>query len=557
MSKKHLYTFLPLIAIIFIFPIKMYAATPSIFCQTIYTPNDSQKDIWEGGTLRIKNSFIMDNSEITYNPLLSQTVDFKISWSIPEGISSNNFINSIKNDSTIELGNQIVELDKSAFTIDKDTVTYTFSKNEFDFWALLKWLASLIFNSEIVIKTNLLLDVNLLSEDFEFDKSKDHIVTRGKLPPNLNKELSVTIYFYNRKNIKTLNYTSGVPTWNSYISPWNQKIAGSLNNGKEDDTQLDGTTEVNGISHILKGNNFKNRVVDVPISVEINPSEYFRVVNLYEKETLISDFEVSEPSISDKLFEINGIKHLVRTSNYQYFVNDLSPVDIKFNQETTLDFILDTIPTKLADKEEIKLKGKIESEGDINQYYFKVNGEEKQKINNLSTEKGVFFTTIEGLDAGVYEITVGIVNEYSLEKEISFPLEFFKEELSINSISPDIHFGTHKIPNTGDKFYNELPFFIKILDTYQKEKNWRLAAKLNKPLQTDEADFLPAEIYLNKNKIDESLTTIFINNKINNGITEPIKFEENEGFYLHMNSSNVKTYETYHGTLQFVIQIGP
>lgn len=552
-----------MLAIFIIFlskPAVVEAAT--ITGEISYAPENQSIDPWNGGEVVITNSYKMYNNEISFNPMFSQTVDFQITWDVPNEITGQKFVNSIKNGSILDIGNQRIPLSPSSFTFSGNTVTYRFSKNDFDFWALLRWLASLIFNPEIAINTNLILDVTTLSDNFESDNSVNKVVTSGKLPPNPQNKLSFTTRFYDRSGTNTAYHNMEIGTWSSYISPWNAVIANGVN-GKNDDTQINGTTEVVGIQRVLNGATYKNREVHLSIDSTINPQDYSRVVNLYDKIAVPAATQIDKLGTTDDFFERDGKKYLVRTTSYQYSGNVqgvmLSPVPLIFKQETFLNATLDPLQQEFSENETVSLTGSVESEDENNHYYYKINGGESQSLTNHSEDKKRYSLDITGLSAGTYEITLGVTNKYSLVKELTFSLNIIKEEAKVTHVTKEIDFGKHKIPHPGDRLYSKLPFSIQIVNTYRNNGIWKLDVKIDKVMQTSDGLALPADIFMEQEgkepiRLGNDFSTI---HEIGKGITTPINFKQEEGLFLRMNSSNVRTNDGYTGSLLFVLQAGP
>ncbi|WP_368545483.1 hypothetical protein [Enterococcus faecalis] len=547
----------------FLFPIKSYAINSG--GTVTYIPENIQKDPWEGGNITLEDSYIVRNNDISYNPILSRTVDFKIVWTSPEGITGQQMAQSIADGSTIEIGNQIVPIDKHSFSYSEDTITYQFNKSGFNFLALLRWLASLVLNPELTIKTKLILDVNSLSQNYEVDKSLSKVVTSNKLPPNRQKILIFSSSFYDRNEQKILNHSVDLPTWDSYISPWNKQQANSQINGKPDDTQTDNTTEVLGINRVLKGENYLNRVVQAPITETININDYTRVVNLYTKNIVNSFVQADSKIISEDFYEENNVPHFIRTTSYTFTGNDgqttLSPVQMLVKQGTFLNLSLNSIPEQLSEYQPFEVTGEIESEGVENKYYYKIDDEQRVPVENRGKDQELKIE-VEGLPAGKHQIVVGVSNEYDLMKEVQFNVNVANEEVKIISVTPDINFGRHSIPRPYDKLYNEKAFFIQVLDSYLTEKNWVLSAKIDQEMRTASNSILPADIYIKRNdkeniKLTKDFVPIYINEKINGGVITPIDFEQNKGIFLEMKSANVKTKEPYYGSIQFVINLGP
>lgn len=548
---------------IFSFPSNSYAISSN--GKVTYTPENLQQDPWKGGVVTLEDNYTVNNSDISYNPILSQTIDFKIVWVTPEGISGQQMAQSLTNHSTIEIGNQIVPIDKRLLSYSGNTITYTFNKSGFDFWALLKWLASLLFNPELTIKTRLVLDVNALSKDNEADKSVSKVVTNNKLPPNRLKRLQFSSQFYNRKQQNILNHSTELTTWNSYISPWNVQQANGEVNGKQDDTQTDGTTEVVGINRILNGENYLTRTIQVPITETINPNQYMRVINLYTKTPVTPFLQADSQVISEDIYEENAIPYFSRTTRYTFKGTDgqinLSPVQMLVHQKTFLNLTLQTFPEQLQVNQPFEVTGKVESEGTNDAYYYKIDTGNRVITENKGKNKEVKIE-IEGLSEGKHQITVGVNNEYGLIKEEQFTVNVINEEVKLTSITKEINFGQHPIPKPGDQLFNQNAFSIQVIDTYLSEKNWVLSAKIEKVMQTETQSYLPADLYIegeNKEiiKLSNDFAPIFINDRRNNGLTKPIDFKPNQGLFLKMNSANVKTKEAYRGSIQFVLNLGP
>lgn len=554
--------FFVLIAI-FLFPSTSYAISSNGLVN--YTPENLQQDPWKGGFVTLEDDYTVNNNDISYNPILSQTIDFKIVWNPPEGISGKQMVQSLTNSSTIEIGSQIVSIDQRSLSYSANTVTYTFNKSKFDFWALLKWLASLFLSPELTIKTRLVLDVNVLSKSYEADKTFGKVLTNNKLPPNRQKKLQFSSHFYDRRQLNILNHSTELPTWNSYISPWSARQANGEINGKMDDTQTDGTTEVVGVNRVLNGENYLNRMIQLPITETINPNEYMRIINLYTKATVTPFLQADSQTISEDIYEKDGIPHFKRITSYSFKGIDgqtkLSPVPIVFRQETFLNLSLQAFPKQLQVNQPFEVTGKIETEGINHTYYYKIDAGKRVIVKNEGKNKEIKLE-IEGLGEGRHQITVGVNNEYGLTKEKQFNVNVVNEEVKFASITQEINFGKHSIPQPDDKLFNENAFSIQVLDTYLSKQNWVLSAKIDKEMQTETKALLPANLYIEgKNKeiigLNKNFVPIFTNENRNNGITNPIDFKPNQGLFLKMNSANVKTKETYRGSIQFVLHLGP
>lgn len=454
---------------IFLFPSNSYAISSN--GEVTYTPENLQQDPWKGGVVTLEDYYTVNKNDISH--ILSKTIDFKIVWRTPEGVSGQQMVQSLTNP-TIEIGDQIVPIDKSLLSYSENTLTYTFNKGDgFNFWALFKWIASHIFKTELTIKTRLVLDVNELSKNNEADKSVSKVVTNNKLPPNRQKRLQFSSQFYNEEQQNILNHSTELTTWNSYISPWNAQQANGEVNGKQDDTQIDGTTEVVGVNKVLNGENYLTRTIQVPITETINPNEYMRVINLYTKTPVTPFLQADSQVISEDICEENAIPYFSRTTSYTfkgtYGHTNLSPVQMLVHQKTFLNLALQTFPEQLQVNQPFEVTGKVESEGTNHTYYYKIDAGKRVITENKGKNKEVKME-IEGLTEGKHQITVGVNNEYGLTKEEQFTVNVINEEVKLISITKEINFGQHPIPEPRDQLFNQNAFSVQVIDTYLSEK---------------------------------------------------------------------------------------
>lgn len=134
----------------------------------IYTPEKSPEgDPLKGGALAINQKFSVPGTEVFYNALLTYHVGFKITWTVPEGITPQQFINALDmNNTSIWLGNNKLEISRDSFEINAEgKIEYEDSSNSFELFSIIRYLWSLVFGRGTAeIWSYLHLDVNKLSE---------------------------------------------------------------------------------------------------------------------------------------------------------------------------------------------------------------------------------------------------------------------------------------------------------------------------------------------------------------------------------------------------------
>ena len=415
----------------------------------IYTPEKSPEgDPLKGGALAINQKFSVPGTEVFYNALLTYHVGFKITWTVPEGITPQQFINALDmNNTSIWLGNNKLEISRDSFEINAEgKIEYEDSSNSFELFSIIRYLWSLVFGRGTAeIWSYLHLDVNKLSENNPNDFSIGKIVTEGKLPPNQTNELSSTVTLYGLKDILLRTNRLSTDTWSNYISPWSAEKANSEENGKKDDTQVDGSTEVLGINRVLKGSDYKNRTVEIPITEKINPLEYIRVVNLFTKQVVTNvPVTIDSPAVKDDIDKQGNTSFLNRSTTYYYRGDQLlSPVPIHFLQKSHLKLVVNG-GGNYSEKEEIPLKGMVETEGETVHYFYRVDQGEELPLENKSNNPKQLGAIVPGLTAGDHTITIKAVNEFGLYNTAEVRVTVYSGQLSLYSVPNRINFGETK-----------------------------------------------------------------------------------------------------------------
>lgn len=419
----------------------------------IYTPEKSPEgDPLKGGALAINQKFSVPGTEVSYYAFLKYHVDFKITWTVPEGITPQQFINALDmNNTSIWLGNNKLEISRDSFEINAEgKIEYKASSNSFELFSIIKYLWSLVFGRGTAeIWSYLHLDVNKLSENNPNDFSIGKIVTEGKLPPNQTNELSSTVTLYSLKyglkDILLRTNRLSTDTWSNYISPWSAEKANSEENGKKDDTQVDGSTEVLGINRVLKGSDYKNRTVEIPITEKINPLEYIRVVNLFTKQVVPNvPVTIDSPAVKDDIDKQGNTSFLNRSTTYYYRGDQLlSPVPIHFLQKSHLKLVVNG-GGNYSEKEEIPLKGMVETEGETVHYFYRVDQGEELPLENKSNNPKQLGAIVPGLTAGDHTITIKAVNEFGLYNTAEVRVTVYSGQLSLYSVPNRINFGETK-----------------------------------------------------------------------------------------------------------------
>ena len=415
----------------------------------IYTPEKSPEgDPLKGGALAINQKFSVPGTEVFYNALLTYHVGFKITWTVPEGITPQQFINALDmNNTSIWLGNNKLEISRDSFEINAEgKIEYEDSSNSFELFSIIRYLWSLVFGRGTAeIWSYLHLDVNKLSENNPNDFSIGKIVTEGKLPPNQTNELSSTVTLYGLKDILLRTNRLSTDTWSNYISPWSAEKANSEENGKKDDTQVDGSTEVLGINRVLKGSDYKNRTVEIPITEKINPLEYIRVVNLFTKQVVTNvPVTIDSPAVKDDIDKQGNTSFLNRSTTYYYRGDPLlSPVPIHFLQKSHLKLVVNG-GGNYSEKEEIPLKGMVETEGETVHYFYRVDQGEELPLENKSNNPKQLGAIVPGLTAGDHTITIKAVNEFGLYNTAEVRVTVYSGQLSLYSVPNRINFGETK-----------------------------------------------------------------------------------------------------------------
>ncbi|MBZ1509561.1 hypothetical protein [Leuconostoc mesenteroides] len=415
----------------------------------IYTPEKSPEgDPLKGGALAINQKFSVPGTEVSYNDLFTYHVGFKITWTVPEGITPQQFINALDmNNTSIWLGNNKLEISRDSFEINAEgKIEYKASSNSFELFLIFRYLWSLVFGRGTAeIWSYLYLDVNKLSENNPNDFSIGKIVTEGKLPPNQTNELSSTVTLYGLKDILLRTNRLSTDTWSNYISPWSAEKANSEENGKKDDTQVDGSTEVLGINRVLKGSDYKNRTVEIPITEKINPLEYIRVVNLFTKQVVTNvPVTIDSPAVKDDIDKQGNTSFLNRSTTYYYRGDQLlSPVPIHFLQKSHLKLVVNG-GGNYSEKEEIPLKGMVETEGETVHYFYRVDQGEELPLENKSNNPKQLGAIVPGLTAGDHTITIKAVNEFGLYNTAEVRVTVYSGQLSLYSVPNRINFGETK-----------------------------------------------------------------------------------------------------------------
>lgn len=453
----------------------------------IYTPSDNvEKDRFKSGDLAINSKFSVPGTEVAYNAFLRYHIGFSITWTVPEGASAQKFIDAIDLSKTsIWLGNNELTLKRSDFKINNEgNIEYIANDDSFDLFSIIKYLWSLIFGKGTAdIWTYLHLNVDKLSENFPNDLSKKQVVTVNKLVPNINNKLTSHVKFYNRNNKLSKENLLEVSTWSSYISPWNMQEASGEKNGKPDDTQIDGSLEVPETSRVLKGENYKTRSVSLPITQEIKPIDYVRVVNLFTKK--VEDgvpVKIDPPIEKNKIYEKGDFVYLDRNTTYYYrgAYNDilLSPVQLSFMQKTYLKLKVKQL-TQQAENQIIPIEGSISSEGKKHKYYFSIDHGEKKVLENTSKNFLELKGSIPGLNKGQHIITIGVSNEFGLTKEVSFKIDIVAGKLSLVSVPSTINFGSVKLSPTSLHLKGQKIGDLIISDTRlsTQKTEWKLSLK--------------------------------------------------------------------------------
>lgn len=415
----------------------------------IYTPEKSPEgDPLKGGALAINQKFSVPGTEVSYNAFFNYHVGFKITWTVPEGITPQQFINALDmNNTSIWLGNNKLEISRDSFEINAEgKIEYEASSKSFDMFSIIRYLWSLVFGRGTAeIWSYLHLDVNKLSENNPNDFSIGKIVTEGKLPPNQTNELSSTVTLYGLKDILLRTNRLSTNTWSNYISPWSAEKANSEENGKKDDTQVDGSTEVLGINRVLKGSDYKNRTVEIPITEKINPLEYIRVVNLFTKQVVTNvPVTIDSPAVKDDIDKQGNTSFLNRSTTYYYRGDQLlSPVPIHFLQKSHLKLVVNG-GGNYSEKEEIPLKGMVETEGETVHYFYRVDQGEELPLENKSNNPKQLGAIVPGLTAGDHTITIKAVNEFGLYNTAEVRVTVYSGQLSLYSVPNRINFGETK-----------------------------------------------------------------------------------------------------------------
>lgn len=415
----------------------------------IYTPEKSPEgDPLKGGALAINQKFSVPGTEVSYNTFSTYHVGFKITWTVPEGITPQQFINALDmNNTSIWLGNNKLEISRDSFEINAEgKIEYKASSNSFELFSIIRYLWSLVFGRGTAeIWSYLHLDVNKLSENNPNDFSIGKIVTEGKLPPNQTNELSSTVTLYGLKDILLRTNRLSTDTWSNYISPWSAEKANSEENGKKDDTQVDGSTEVLGINRVLKGSDYKNRTVEIPITEKINPLEYIRVVNLFTKQVVPNvPVTIDSPAVKDDIDKQGNTSFLNRSTTYYYRGDQLlSPVPIHFLQKSHLKLVVNG-GGNYSEKEEIPLKGMVETEGETVHYFYRVDQGEELPLENKSNNPKQLGAIVPGLTAGDHTITIKAVNEFGLYNTAEVRVTVYSGQLSLYSVPNRINFGETK-----------------------------------------------------------------------------------------------------------------
>lgn len=447
----------------------------------IYTPEKNvEGDYLKGGILDINKNFVVPGTDVVYNAFFRYNLKFKITWTVPEGMTPQQFLNALDmNNTSIWLGDNNLNISRDSFKINNEgKIEYEADNNSFDLLSIIKYLWSLIFGKEKAkISSTVSLDVNQLSDNNPNDFSKNKIVTKGKFPPNKKNELSTIVDFYNRNDQKKSSNTLTISTWSNYISPWNAAKANSDENGKNDDTQVNGSTEVQGISRVLKGTDYKNRQVELPITEKINPSEYIRVVNLYTKQVVPNvPITIDSPNVKENIDKKGDTSFLSRSTTYYYRGKQLlSPVPINFLQKSHLKLVLNG-GGSYSEKEEIPVKGMVETEGKSVHYFYRVDQGEEIPLENRCDKPKQLDGSVTGLSTGEHTITIKAVNEFGLYNTAEIHVTIYSGQLSLYSVPNRINFGETKKSSEAITLAGASEGNLIISDTRpnSKKTNWVL-----------------------------------------------------------------------------------
>ena len=462
----------------------------------VYTPSDNAEgDKFKGGTITLDSKFSVPGTEVAYNAFLKYHVAFKLKWQIPDQIPAHKFIEAIDTGkSKIFLGDHEVPISSDKFKILNDKeVEYSLSDDSFDLFSLIRYLWSLVFGKGTAeIYSSISLDVNKLSQDFPKDFSKNRPVTQNKLLPDIGNKLMFTVSLYNRNSQFLMQTLLALNTWSNYISPWNAKEASSDINGKDDDTQSDASTEVIGTNRVLRGIDYKNRVIELPITESINPNNYVRVVNFFTKRTVPNfPINIDAPIVKNERSEDGDTAYLKRYSKYYYRGSDpdvlVSPVSIEFIQKTYLTLKVKNIKQQYQEKEQIPVNCEIDTQGTNSDYYFSIDHGKQNVLENHATESNKLKSYISGLNIGHHIITIGVKNEFGLSKEVSFEVNILKGSLCLEKVPESVDFG--KIKLSPDKIIKKGKVIgdLIVVDnrTNVQNKAWKVSLKETKRINTD------------------------------------------------------------------------
>ncbi len=327
------------------------------------------QDPWKGGILQLKVKDVVRGRDIArfeniVRPVLKMTYKVYLPPNNPNLTAESMRQAIIMGESSVIFAGRTVPLREDQIKIENNkTLVVDFDSKVSGF---LEYISAFIDNflniladllntaSSTEVGFTLTFDANQLGANGAVeDKSVGKVVSKGKLPPSADGSINLRHEFFGVRGTAVREASEAVtPTWNRYISPWNQDKANSDHFGKGDDTQTDGSQEVTGVGRVLKGENYASRLLQFPLG-ETYPHdnstkrpEYYRIVNLFTKQTVgtanLAEATQHQPTYVSSNANARGeIHRKVKTMFYGAADNrqSLSPVPLRAQTSDYLEMV--------------------------------------------------------------------------------------------------------------------------------------------------------------------------------------------------------------------------
>ncbi len=623
-----------------------------------YKPKKISEDPWAGGTINIEIKEDINIDDVMYvdnenkniiDELLKSLNIFNIKEifdkhvnkfyisseiDLPEGIQATDFIKGVGNDAHLKV-------DGIDFTIEEDSwlevpdnphkILLKVAKHDtVGFWtkikeqlgrvgilknivkSIVRTITAWLLGDVVYVSMELMLPINvdrLSANGTSIDTTENKILTKGKLPPELDKALDFSIGIHGLDNKLLVTENLSIPTWNSYISPWNKKYAESNLTGKSDDIFLDNTTEVTGENRTLMGNNPRNRTMVLPYSDQQFKKESFsRVVNIFTKKidasyTIKEEIGRTNPNVVNTGKQASNRYETNRTLKHAA----LSPAQITVFQTVTLGIEKEDLDQfNVFSNETFSLTGNVEASdskelfADVTSTYKVKNGilsgivdkshNYELMSNSIDMSKGKtpfsldlnkgtplrfvgeyfsFLDPEETKDKRNRTIIVTITDiEHGLTVSEKYEVVVVSSEkddvrqVSLKKPKNHLSFGTVDVFD-GQPIYNrEEQFKLVVEDTLKEMQPWQISAHLDKEtLETKDGDQFPGYLIFKEKYLGKEDVLIYKNNKKNGQTFVPINWQKNEGILLKpaddLSKADHVTDKKYDGTVTFTLTNEP